>query len=193
MILHPLYVLGYTVSLGLASALDASLSGSQTLIIALAVVSLRCVGCVTFSLLPTPLRPAVTHLAGLLGVLAAKFTEASLVGQQPSTVAGRVVHRQPDDAGRRSSTTSGVASGSSSEHEPRSALVRKRRTSSAALGASLHPTNQHQVNQNSSGHKVRRTSLPALLANKGHLLVQVSHFFFSKIYPYFLIVSLDPL
>ena len=182
-ILHPLYVLVYTISLIAASLLDASLSGSHTLTIVSAVVSLRCVGCVSFSLLPTPLRPAVTYFAGLLGVLTAKFTEASIVGQQldNGTRSSNAQHHhrslavhQEDGAlgGRRSSATSGVGS----EYDARSA--RRRRTSSAALTLSGALQSSGQSNQpptQTGGHKVRRTSLPALLANKGnHLLVQVS-------------------
>lgn len=182
-ILHPLYVLGYTISLVVASLLDASLPGSHTLAIVSAVVSLRCVGCVSFSLLPSPLRPAVTYFAGLLGVLAAKFTEASLAGQ-PLDSAARgpsahhhhrslaVHHEDGAHGGRRSSAASGV----NSEYDARSA--RRRRTSSAALTSSgvLQPSGQgNQATAQTGGHKVRRTSLPALLANKGnHLLAQVS-------------------
>lgn len=183
-LLHPLYLLTYTLTLAATSRLTDTLSSSQSTFIVISVVLLRSAGCVTLPSLPIILRPAVTYLAGLLGVLVAKFTETSLI--QPDVVP--IVNSSNSLTNPQLPLQSGSNGGgagsrrtSTIDHESRVMAARRRRTSSAALtstqaSAASSAAGQSGASQgNSTGNKVRRTSLPALLANKkDHLLVSVS-------------------
>ena len=186
MLLHPVYLLGYTLTLATTSRLTDTLSCTQTTFIVLTVFLLRSAGCVTLASLPFALRPAVTYLAGMVGVLLAKFTEASLI--QPDVIAINSLNSLANDTQLplmgSGSHGSGSRRTSAVDHESRLMAARRRRTSSAALtstqaSAAAVSAAQSGANQgNASGNsKVRRTSLPALLANKkDQLLVSVSLF-----------------
>lgn len=173
-LLHPLYLLGYTLTLAATSRLTDTLSCSQSTFIVLAVVLLRSAGCVTLPSLPAVLRPAITYLAGLLGVLVAKFTETSLI--QPDVLpmnGGSNCSQLPAPSSRRTSAV---------DHESRLVAARRRRTSSAALtssqasaATSAAQSGASQGSNTPANNKVRRTSLPALLANKKDLVSVSSH------------------
>lgn len=183
-LLHPLYLLGYTLTLAATSRLTDTLSSYQSTVIVLAVVLLRSAGCVTLPSLPLALRPAITYLAGLLGILVAKFTETSLVQPDVIAIGGCGQTQMPllTSSGSGGSGGSGSRRTSAVDHESRVMAARRRRTSSAALTSMQPSTSSSSGGQpgatqgNAPGNnKVRRTSLPALLANKkDHLLVPVS-------------------
>lgn len=186
-LLHPLYLLTYTLTLAATSRLTDTLSSSQSTFIVVSVVLLRSAGCVTLPSLPIILRPAVTYLAGLLGVLLAKFTETSLI--QPDVVpilnnSNSLANPQLPPLSGGNGGGAGSRRTSAVDHESRVMAARRRRTSSAALtstqaSAASSAAGQSGASQgNATGNnKVRRTSLPALLANKkDHLLVSVSPF-----------------
>lgn len=181
-LLHPLYLLTYTLTLAATSRLTDTLSSSQSTFIVVSVVLLRSAGCVTLPSLPIILRPAVTYLAGLLGVLLAKFTETSLI--QPDVVpilnnSNSLANPQLPPLSGGNGGGAGSRRTSAVDHESRVMAARRRRTSSAALtstqaSAASSAAGQSGASQgNATGNnKVRRTSLPALLANKkDHLLV----------------------
>ena len=192
-LLHPLYLLSYTLTLAATSRLTDTLSSSQSTFIVVSVVLLRSAGCVTLPSLPIILRPAVTYLAGLLGVLVAKFTETSLI--QPDVMPMIInsssglpnpqlpLQTNSNGGGSGGGSLSGSRRTSAVDHESRVMAARRRRTSSAALtstqasAASSVATGQSGASQGGTtgNNKVRRTSLPALLANKkDNLLVSVS-------------------
>lgn len=197
-LLHPLYLLAYTLTLAATSRLTDTLSSSQSTFIVVSVVLLRSAGCVTLPSLPIVLRPAVTYLAGLLGILVAKFTETSLIQPDVVPMSSMIINSSsslpnpqlPLQTGSNGGSGGGSLSGSrrtsAVDHESRVMAARRRRTSSAALtstqasAASSVATGQSGASSqggcNTTGNnKVRRTSLPALLANKkDHLLVSVS-------------------
>lgn len=194
-LLHPLYLLAYTLTLAATSRLTDTLSSSQSTFIVVSVVLLRSAGCVTLPSLPIVLRPAVTYLAGLLGILVAKFTETSLIQPDVVPMSSMIINSSsslpnPQLPLQTGSSGGGSLSGSrrtsAVDHESRVMAARRRRTSSAALtstqasAASSVATGQSGASSqggcNTTGNnKVRRTSLPALLANKkDHLLVSVS-------------------
>ena len=176
-LLHPLYLLGYTLTLAVTSRLTDTLSCSQSTFIVLAVVLLRSAGCVTLPSLPIFLRPAVTYLAGMLGILVAKFTETSLIQPDvlPMNSCNNSVPTMNNSGSRRTSAI---------DHESRVVAARRRRTSSAALTSAqasaatsaAQSGGSTQGNNAPANNKVRRTSLPALLANKKDL-VSVSYIF----------------
>ena len=192
-LLHPLYLLAYTLTLAATSRLTDTLSSSQSAFIVVSVVLLRSAGCVTLPSLPIILRPAVTYLAGLLGVLVAKFTETSLI--QPDVMPMIInsssglpnpqlpLQTNSNGGGSGGGSLSGSRRTSAVDHESRVMAARRRRTSSAALtstqasAATSVATGQSGATQGGTtgNNKVRRTSLPALLANKkDNLLVSVS-------------------
>jgi hypothetical protein len=179
--------------LAATSRLTDTLSSSQSTFIVVSVVLLRSAGCVTLPSLPIILRPAVTYLAGLLGVLIAKFTETSLI--QPDVMPMIInsssglpnpqlpLQTNTNGGGSGGGSLSGSRRTSAVDHESRVMAARRRRTSSAALtstqasAASSVATGQSGATQGGTtgNNKVRRTSLPALLANKkDNLLVSVS-------------------
>ena len=181
-LLHPLYLLGYSASLAASTRL-ATLSCSHSSFIVLVVLLLRSVGCISLPSLSAPLRPIVTYLAGLIGILAAKYTESSMMQPtvvplvRPSSTASAVAHRHrlsiPDGVGSSSVDTS-------SPCDSRLLTARRRRTSSAALTSSSLQASQttasptQAVGAVQAASKARRTSLPALLANKNHYHSSVS-------------------
>lgn len=201
LLLHPVYLLGYILSLVAASRLTSNGTSGPSAHIVSSVVLLRSVGCVSLTSLPLLLRPIVTYLSGLIGILLAKFLETSL-GMQPEVVPMHPYsqpHLTPagmtanNNSSRRPSTGDGADS-------LRVIASRRRRTSSVALmstsstagpsagssgggagssaGQQASGSSASQSNHSSGGGtKVRRTSLPALLANKNqsHILPSVSH------------------
>ncbi|EFX75429.1 hypothetical protein DAPPUDRAFT_250482 [Daphnia pulex] len=200
-LLHPLYLLAYTLTLAATSRLTDTLSSSQSTFIVVSVVLLRSAGCVTLPSLPIVLRPAVTYLAGLLGILVAKFTETSLIQPDVVPMSSMIINSSsslpnpqlPLQTGSNGGSGGGSLSGSrrtsAVDHESRVMAARRRRTSSAALtstqasAASSVATGQSGASSQGGGcnttgnNKVRRTSLPALLANKkDHLLVSIRRF-----------------
>ena len=157
-LLHPFYLIGYCLSLAVTHSTLPTLSRSHSTGIMSVVFLLRSVGCVSLASLAVPLRSALIYVAGLTGVVIAKFTEASLL--QPDVI-------NSSDAGRRTVN-----------HETRLLAARRRRTSSSALTASAAATSAASAASGASaggdGVKVRRTSLPALLANKNQFALLVS-------------------
>ena len=160
-LLHPFYLIGYCLSLAVTHSTLPTLSRSHSTGIMSVVFLLRSVGCVSLASLAVPLRSALIYVAGLTGVVIAKFTEASLL--QPDVI-------NSSDAGRRTVN-----------HETRLLAARRRRTSSSALTASAAATSVASAASAASGAsaggdgaKVRRTSLPALLANKNQFALLVS-------------------
>ncbi|XP_059353085.1 uncharacterized protein LOC132088365 [Daphnia carinata] len=179
-LLHPLYLLTYTLTLAATSRLTDTLSSSQSTFIVVSVVLLRSAGCVTLPSLPIILRPAVTYLAGLLGVLLAKFTETSLI--QPDVVpilinSNSLANPQLPPLSGGNGSGAGSRRTSAVDHESRVMAARRRRTSSAALtssqasaATSAAQSGASQGSNTPANNKVRRTSLPALLANKKDLV-----------------------
>ena len=181
--LQPLYLLGYGASLAASTRLS-TLSCSHSALIVVVVILLRNMGCISMPALATPLRPLVTHLAGLLGVLAAKYAESSLAAQQPDPVPSAVSAKTSSSssssgrafptvaaaaaAAKNAGAAPGATGPASSGCESRMMAFRRRRTSSAAL---TQP--QAAAHANAAGQtKARRTSLPTLLANKCHAQVR---------------------
>ena len=161
-LLHPFYLLGYCLSLAATHSTLPTLSRSHSTGIMSVVFLLRSIGCVSLASLAVPLRPALIYVAGLTGVIIAKFTEASLL--QPDVI-------NSSETGRR------VVN-----HEARLLAARRRRTSSSALTASATSATSGSsaasgasgASAGADGSKARRTSLPALLANKNQFAILVS-------------------
>ena len=157
-LLHPFYLLGYCLSLGATHSIVPVLSCPNSSGIITVVVLLRSVGCVSLPTLAVPLRPAVIYVAGMMGVLVAKFTETSLMQSDAGSDVQHPIDTRCTAVVRSAPPTV--------DHEARMAAVRRRRTSSAALTSvavsSASSAAQTQVERN----KIRRTSLPTLLANK---------------------------
>ena len=167
-LLHPLYLTGYCVSLAVTRSTLPTLPPSHSTGILGVVFLLRSVGCVSLASLAVPLRPALIYAAALTGVVIAKFTEASLTQPDVVNAADAAAARRPVN------------------HEARLLAARRRRTSSAALTVSaLAPPSPASTSSTAStastaspaadgAGKARRTSLPALLANKNQFALLVS-------------------
>ena len=165
-LLEPFYLLGYCLALtGTHSTLPTA-SRAHSHVILFSVFLLRSVGCVSLTPLIGLLSPVLIYASGLIGVIAAKFIEGSLL--QPDVVP----------------ISQAVKSSRPVNHEARLLAARRRRTSSSALTASASASASASAAAAASvdgakgatdgGAKARRTSLPALLANRNQFPLLVS-------------------